>query len=95
MDVFPTDLGIRFSFVKTSEFRGGGGLNPPNPHSVRHSHITYNLASLPRANPLSLSRHSDSTLLLSIALATLSVFYVVMVGRHVGGLVSGIRHKCN
>jgi hypothetical protein len=30
MDVFSTELGIRLSFVKTSEFRGGGG-DPPNP----------------------------------------------------------------
>jgi hypothetical protein len=29
MDVFSTELGIRLSFVKTSEFRGVGGLNPP------------------------------------------------------------------
>jgi hypothetical protein len=25
MDVFSTEQGIRLSFVKTSEFRGGGG----------------------------------------------------------------------
>jgi hypothetical protein len=32
MDVFSTELGIRLSFVKTSEFRGeGGGLNPQTP----------------------------------------------------------------
>jgi hypothetical protein len=31
MDVYSTELGIRLSFVKTSEFRGGGGLIPPNP----------------------------------------------------------------
>jgi hypothetical protein len=24
------ELGIRLSFVKTSEFRGGGGFEPPN-----------------------------------------------------------------
>jgi hypothetical protein len=28
-DVFSTELGIRLSFVKTSEFRGGGGFEPP------------------------------------------------------------------
>jgi hypothetical protein len=28
------ELGIRPSFVKTSEFRGGGGLKPPNPTSL-------------------------------------------------------------
>jgi hypothetical protein len=30
MDVFFTELGIRLSFVKTSEFprEGGGGVNP-------------------------------------------------------------------
>jgi hypothetical protein len=28
MDVFSTELGIRLNFVKTSEFRGGGGLTP-------------------------------------------------------------------
>jgi hypothetical protein len=32
MDVFSTELGIRLSFVKTSEFRGGGGgLSTPPP----------------------------------------------------------------
>jgi hypothetical protein len=31
MDVYSTELGIRLSFVKTSEFRGGGGLNPNPP----------------------------------------------------------------
>jgi hypothetical protein len=25
---------IRLSFVKTSEFEGGGGLKPPNPHGT-------------------------------------------------------------
>jgi hypothetical protein len=30
-DVFSTELGIRLSFVKTSEFQGGGGLNAPPP----------------------------------------------------------------
>jgi hypothetical protein len=25
------ELGIRLSFVKTSDFGGGGGLKPPNP----------------------------------------------------------------
>jgi hypothetical protein len=30
MDVFSTELGIRLSFVKTSEI-WGGGLNPPKP----------------------------------------------------------------
>ena len=30
MDVFSTELGIRLSFVKTSEFRGWS-LNPPTP----------------------------------------------------------------
>jgi hypothetical protein len=29
--VFSTELGIRLSFIKTSEFPGGGGLNPPTP----------------------------------------------------------------
>jgi hypothetical protein len=29
-DVFPTELGTQLSFVKTSEFRGVGGLNLPN-----------------------------------------------------------------
>jgi hypothetical protein len=30
MDVFSTELGIQLSFVKTSEFRGGGdGFEPP------------------------------------------------------------------
>jgi hypothetical protein len=28
---FSTELGIRLSFVKTSEFRGEGGLNPQPP----------------------------------------------------------------
>jgi hypothetical protein len=37
MDVFSTELGIRPSFVNTSDFRGGGGMNSPNPPpSVRH-----------------------------------------------------------
>jgi hypothetical protein len=32
MDVFSTKMEIRLSFVKTSEFRGGGGgLNPQPP----------------------------------------------------------------
>jgi hypothetical protein len=31
MDVFSTELGIRLSFVKTSEFRGRGCFNPPPP----------------------------------------------------------------
>jgi hypothetical protein len=31
MDVFSTELGIRLSSVKTSEFRGEGGLNPQTP----------------------------------------------------------------
>jgi hypothetical protein len=35
MDVYCTELGIRLNFGKTSEFRAGG-LNPPNPPSVRH-----------------------------------------------------------
>jgi hypothetical protein len=30
MDVFSTELRIRLSFVKTSEFRGWGDLNPPD-----------------------------------------------------------------
>jgi hypothetical protein len=30
-DVFSTELGIRLSFVKTSEFRGGGWFEPPKP----------------------------------------------------------------
>jgi hypothetical protein len=35
MDVFSTEQGIRLSFVKTSEFRGG--FEPPKlPLSVRH-----------------------------------------------------------
>jgi hypothetical protein len=35
MEVFATELGIWLRFVKTSEFReGGGDLNPPP--SVRH-----------------------------------------------------------
>jgi hypothetical protein len=40
-DVFSTELGIRLSFVKTSEFRGGGVLNPPKYSlSVHHcSHV--------------------------------------------------------
>jgi hypothetical protein len=29
-DVLSTELGIRLSFVKISEFRGGGGVNPTN-----------------------------------------------------------------
>jgi hypothetical protein len=29
MDVYSTELGIRLSFVKTSEFRGGNPLPPP------------------------------------------------------------------
>jgi hypothetical protein len=29
MDVYSTELGIRLSFGKTSEFRGGGGVEPP------------------------------------------------------------------
>jgi hypothetical protein len=29
MDVFSTELGIQLNFIKTSEFRGGGGLTPP------------------------------------------------------------------
>jgi hypothetical protein len=28
MDVFSMQLGIRLSFVKTSEFQGEGGINP-------------------------------------------------------------------
>jgi hypothetical protein len=36
MDAFSTELGIRLSFVKTSEFPGGGGVNPQTPLSVRH-----------------------------------------------------------
>jgi hypothetical protein len=28
---FSTELGIRLSFVKTSEFRGWGWFEPPNP----------------------------------------------------------------
>jgi hypothetical protein len=28
---FSTELGIRLSFVKTSDFRGGGGVEHPNP----------------------------------------------------------------
>jgi hypothetical protein len=31
MDVFSTEQGIRFSFVKTSEFRGGGVEHPKPP----------------------------------------------------------------
>jgi hypothetical protein len=31
MDVYSTELEIRLSFVKTSEFRGGGALNHPLP----------------------------------------------------------------
>jgi hypothetical protein len=31
MDVFSTELRIRLSFVKTSEFRAGGGGEHPNP----------------------------------------------------------------
>jgi hypothetical protein len=36
MDVFSTELGIRLSFVKTLEFRVGGGgvLNPPGVATV-------------------------------------------------------------
>jgi hypothetical protein len=33
MDVFSTELGIRLSFVKTLEFREGGGVDP---HLVCH-----------------------------------------------------------
>jgi hypothetical protein len=36
MDVFSTELGIRLSFVKTSEFRGWGGWTPQTTPSVRH-----------------------------------------------------------
>jgi hypothetical protein len=36
-EVFSTELGIRLSFVKTSEFRGGGGgFNPEHPRPVRY-----------------------------------------------------------
>jgi hypothetical protein len=31
MEVFSTELRIRLSFVKTSEFRGGGFLKTPTP----------------------------------------------------------------
>jgi hypothetical protein len=31
MDVFSTELGIQFSFVKTSEFRVGGRVEPTKP----------------------------------------------------------------
>jgi hypothetical protein len=37
MDAFSTELVIRLSFVKTSEFRGDG-FEPPKPLSVRHCH---------------------------------------------------------
>ena len=33
MDVFSMEMGILLSFVKTSEFRGGGGLKTPKPPS--------------------------------------------------------------
>jgi hypothetical protein len=36
MDVFSTELGIRLSFVKTSEFRGGS--EPPNPLTLSVHH---------------------------------------------------------
>jgi hypothetical protein len=36
MDVYSTELGIRLSFGKTSEFRGGGGLNP-QPFPLRYA----------------------------------------------------------
>jgi hypothetical protein len=37
MDVFSTELGILLKFVKTSEFRGGGEVEPepsPTPHGT-------------------------------------------------------------
>jgi hypothetical protein len=36
MDVFSTELGIRLSFVKTSEFREEGVFGPHKPPLVRH-----------------------------------------------------------
>jgi hypothetical protein len=37
MDVYSTELGIRLSFGKTSEFRGGRGVEPPNPTPPRYA----------------------------------------------------------
>jgi hypothetical protein len=45
-DVFSTELEIRLSFVKTSEFRGGGGLNTPNHPSVRHYITVYQYSEI-------------------------------------------------
>jgi hypothetical protein len=38
-DVYSTELGIRLSFVKTSEFQGGGGVQPATTPSVRHCYF--------------------------------------------------------
>jgi hypothetical protein len=58
-DVYSTELGIRFSFVKISEFRGGGGLNPPtpNPPGVRHCPASRKSRPLPLWGS-SVSEHS-------------------------------------
>jgi hypothetical protein len=43
MDVSSTELEIRLSFIKTSEFRGGGGFELPKfPHGAPLVHeVTY------------------------------------------------------
>jgi hypothetical protein len=45
MDVFSTELGIRLSFVKTSEFRGGG-FEPPQPPPLRYATEVLHICSL-------------------------------------------------
>jgi hypothetical protein len=59
MDIFSMELGIRLSFVKTSEFRGGGLNFPNSPLGMPLSNTTCFIPYLRRRHVLAFIKPSS------------------------------------